>query len=487
MRNSKTIVCLFLALALSLSFLPAGFARATGELTETPEEAEASENIYSKDFDENGFFKGVKAIEHIEKFKYIGMPIPSNVHFVPEERLQAEIDMILYDFPSTEIVMDRAVEIGDLVNIDFVGSIDGVEFDGGNTQGMGTDVTAGSSDYIDNFLDQIVGHMPGETINVEVTFPEDYPAEEFSGKAAVFVTTINYITEMGAEHLTDSFVEEYLYPYYGWTTVEEMRTKLRADMREYDMKQFINEYLAYEVTVKSIPEPMIDYQVDSLVQYYQSYAEYYGMELEELLESEGYSGVDELIAEYTDAITLNATSMLVLLAVAEDAGIKVSDADIVDYFRNKNISENYLDIVEEYGMPFIKHTVLCEKVIDLIIKHAALEICVVLDGYLLSFDVQPQIVNDRTLVPFRVLAEALGATVEWEDSTKTVTVTKDDTEIVLPIGSESPTINGEAVTIDQPGIIVNNRTLVPIRFICEALGVSVSWDGGARAVIVKSY
>ena len=85
------------------------------------------------------------------------------------------------------------VENGDTVNIDYVGSIDGVEFSGGNTQGMGTDLVIGSGSYIDDFEEQLIGSHPGDNITVTVTFPEDYGKEDLNGKEAVFEVTVNGI------------------------------------------------------------------------------------------------------------------------------------------------------------------------------------------------------------------------------------------------------------------------------------------------------
>lgn len=87
------------------------------------------------------------------------------------------------------------VEDGDTVNIDYVGSIDGVEFDGGSTQGMGTDLVIGSGSYIDDFEDQLIGAHPGDQVDVYVTFPEDYGVEDLNGKEALFQVTVNGIYE----------------------------------------------------------------------------------------------------------------------------------------------------------------------------------------------------------------------------------------------------------------------------------------------------
>ena len=86
-----------------------------------------------------------------------------------------------------------AVEDGDTVNIDYVGTIDGVEFGGGNTQGQGADLTIGSGTYIDDFEEQLIGHYVGETVEVDVTFPENYGNDDLNGKDAVFEVTINGI------------------------------------------------------------------------------------------------------------------------------------------------------------------------------------------------------------------------------------------------------------------------------------------------------
>jgi trigger factor len=89
---------------------------------------------------------------------------------------------------------DIAVADGDTVNIDYVGTVDGVEFSGGNTQGYGTDLVIGSGSYIDDFEEQLIGHYVGETVEVKVTFPDPYlNNEDLSGKEAVFETVINGI------------------------------------------------------------------------------------------------------------------------------------------------------------------------------------------------------------------------------------------------------------------------------------------------------
>ena len=113
-------------------------------------------------------------------------------------------------------------------------------------------------------------------------------------------------------------------------------------------------------------------------------------------------------------------------------------------------------------------------------------ISVYLDGRPLTFDVPPQIINNRTMVPLRAVFEAMGATVEWDDGTQSVTGSKGGTVVVLTIGNTSPAINGKKVAIDQPAVIVNNRTLAPLRFVAEAFGGNVQWDDDSQTASITT-
>ena len=109
---------------------------------------------------------------------------------------------------------------------------------------------------------------------------------------------------------------------------------------------------------------------------------------------------------------------------------------------------------------------------------------VYLDGKQISFDVPPKIDNGRVLVPLRGIFEALGAQVQW-DGTKTITASKDSTTIKLIIGGQAFK-NGQPVPLDVPAKVINGRTLVPLRFVSEALGASVNWDSGTQKITITS-
>ncbi|MDP4180612.1 MAG: stalk domain-containing protein [Bacillota bacterium] len=111
-------------------------------------------------------------------------------------------------------------------------------------------------------------------------------------------------------------------------------------------------------------------------------------------------------------------------------------------------------------------------------------IVVTINGTKVEFDVEPQIVNGRTLVPMRKIFEALGAVVQWDSKTKTVTGKKGDRTIILIINKKDANVNGVAKQLDVPATIINGRTLVPVRFISESLGCKVQWDLNTKTVVI---
>lgn len=114
------------------------------------------------------------------------------------------------------------------------------------------------------------------------------------------------------------------------------------------------------------------------------------------------------------------------------------------------------------------------------------EIIVTLDGSALSFDVPPTIVGGRTMVPLRLIFEEMGAVVDWNASTGTVTGVKGDRTVSLKVNSKNAYVNGKLIQVDVPAAVVKGRTLVPTRFIAESLGADVAWDKETRTVSIDS-
>ena len=326
---------------------------------------------YSEGFDENGMWKDVTALDFVELPDYKNIEIPADVHTVPDENVDAQVDSILAYFSSTKQITDRAVADGDTLNIDYVGSIDGVEFEGGSTQGAGSEVTIGVTNFIDDFLEQLIGHDPGETFDIEVTFPEEYGKEELNGKDAVFNITINYIIEEVASELTDDFVATNLSTEYGWTSIVEMKDGIRSQLEKTAIITYIQEKIVDESTIKSIPDSIVEYFDRSMINYYTESAASYGVELDEFLTNYvGVSSVDELKEMEHDATIETSRYTLIIQAIAEDAEISVTEEDIADYFKENMGSEDYSGYKEQFGLPYLKFVVLDMKVLDYLVENA---------------------------------------------------------------------------------------------------------------------
>lgn len=145
---------------------------------------------------------------------------------VTDEDVEAEIKRNLKQNSSKVDVTDRAAELEDETTIDFVGSVDGVEFEGG--KGNDYPLVLGSGSFIPGFEDQIVGHSVGETFDVNVTFPEEYQAEDLAGKAAVFKTTIKAIKAINMPELDDAYVSDTT----DFETVDEYKADVKKKLEE---------------------------------------------------------------------------------------------------------------------------------------------------------------------------------------------------------------------------------------------------------------
>ncbi|HCU07362.1 MAG TPA: hypothetical protein DF480_00030 [Clostridiales bacterium] len=328
---------------------------------------------------DNGRWEGLNALENVTLCEYEGIAVPAETHEISIDAVQAQIEELASQFITTEEVTDRSVQDGDTVNIDYVGSVDGVEFDGGNTQGAGADVTIGYTSYIDDFLEQLIGHMPGETFNVEVTFPEDYGTEEagnahLNGKDAVFVTTINHIVEYIDPVVDDLFVQENFSEAKGWTTVLDMQEGIRDDLRTAAVSAYLQEYIINNSTVITLPDSMLEYQEKSMLLYYEEYAAYYSMELEEFLPVyAGVANTAELLESSKESNTRTATFYLIIQAIAEELELEMKDADLRDYFAKYAGSEDYTQFKTQYGKPYLMMMVQAQNVLDHLQEKAVLQ------------------------------------------------------------------------------------------------------------------
>ena len=323
--------------------------------TQSPSDEAAAaygEFSYSEGLDENGFWVGIKASDYVPEFDYEGIVVPSDSTTVEDAELMSAVESALYgEIKEESKSTDRAAADGDAVNITYVGSVGGVEFEGGATGEDGANIIIGYTSYIDNFLEQLIGHMPGETFDVNVTFPEDYGNEELNGQAAVFVTTINYIIN-----------------------IDEIKEDARKNYQKGNVQSFIRTYLSDEITVDVIPDSLMEYQNKAFLKYYYDTSKMYGMSWDDLLSEMGAATTEELLESNKEANTQNAKYSLIMLSIAEKLDMTASEEEIDKFFADNSYGEEeYTEIKETYGMPYLKQFILTQKVFDLIVEKAVTE------------------------------------------------------------------------------------------------------------------
>lgn len=315
---------------------------------------------YSEGLDENGFWEGVTATD------YVTLPSLDKI-VVSQADLAEDIEDVMTSTDYMNAVNDTSatatIANGSTVNIDYVGSINGVEFDGGSTGGNGTDVTIGVTNYIDDFLEQLIGHHPGETVNVEVTFPDDYGNEELNGKDALFVTKINYIVTYERNELNDEFVTEY-FADNGWTTVEEFKEGCAWYLAE---EQFLDAAQYADTLPSQIGEAYVGRMMDGLYQSAQSY----GLDMDTYISyaysSYGITSAAQVKLAYQTYQDVVAKEFLAYQAIAEAKGMTVTDEDLDKYYETYGVAEENIDaVIEEYGLPYIKSMALYDKALEFI-------------------------------------------------------------------------------------------------------------------------
>ena len=387
MKSIKILLALTLTITLAIGIM-AGCSDKGGETTAATTEGSQTETTgpasddgdadvvkfdYSAALDEKGFWKGVTALDYVTLFDYKKIEIAEDVHKISDDELKKQIDSMVNSYSEDVEVKDRAIVDGDTVSIDYVGSVDGVEFKGGTTNGAGTVVTIGKTIYIDDFLQQLIGHKPGETFDVEVTFPADYGVEELNGKDAVFVTTINHIVETKLPELNDEFVASNFAESNDWKTVAELNEGVRSDMQRSAISLFLQDYIIEASTVSSVPESLIEFQEKSMLDYYQGYAASYGVGLEEFVQTYlQVADTEELLSTNREQNEEMAKFYLIIQAIAEDAKINLSDDDVKEYFTNEYSEEDYTSLMENAGMPYMKMIVINQKVLEVLEENVIL-------------------------------------------------------------------------------------------------------------------
>lgn len=304
---------------------------------------------------------------------YKGLEIEKQNVELTDEELQESIDHQLGHLAEMVIKEDGAIENGDTVNIDFDGYVDGEQFEGGQAEGY--DLEIGSGSFIPGFEEQLVGVKTGEEKDVNVTFPEEYHAEELAGKEATFKTKVNEIKFKDVPELTDEIANELDAEA---NTVDEFKENLRKRLTEQKETDAENNQKEEAISKASnnatidVPEAMINTELDRMVQEFGQRMQQQGLNLETYFQ---ISGQDEsqLREQMKDDAEERVKTNLTLTAIADAEEVEVSDDDIDKELEKMsgqfNISVE--DIKQTLGnTDIVKNDVRIQKVIDLLVDEA---------------------------------------------------------------------------------------------------------------------
>ena len=314
------------------------------------------------------------ASDYVTLGEYKGLTVVREAAEVSEEEIDQEILFDLQNSDQMETLTEGVVQEGDTANIDYEGKKDGVAFDGGTAQGY--DLTIGSGAFIDGFEDGLIGVAVGDTVDLPLTFPENYGSEELAGADVVFTVTVNEIKRV--PELTDEVANEVTGGEY--PDVASYRESIRATLAEEKEEQIENNLVGDLLTqiantseVSGYPQEMVDYNVALLEQNYRSVAEMYSMEFEDFLEAYLEMTPDEFHEEAVMTCQELLQQEMYLKAIAEAEGLDLTDEEYeagTQRYAEQYGYETPEELIAANDEGEIRISLLQEKVMDFLLENA---------------------------------------------------------------------------------------------------------------------
>ena len=306
--------------------------------------------------------------------KYIGVTVTKVDGTVTDEDVTAAIDKEREKNARTINVEDRAIENGDTAVIDFEGFVDGVAFDGGKGENHSLEIGSGS--FIPGFEDQLIGKNAGDDVDVNVTFPEEYHAENLQGKDAVFKCTVHEIKEKELPAIDDEFAAEVS----EFDTLDEYKADVKAKIKEEKAKegkakkedQVIAK--AIENATMEIPELMIKTQARQQMDNFAQNLMSQGLTMEQYAQFTGMTA-DKMMEQMLPSAEKNIKTRLVLEAIAKAENIEISDEKIDEKLAEMAKSydmevEKLKELVGEAEKQQMKDDMAVQEAIDFLVENA---------------------------------------------------------------------------------------------------------------------
>lgn len=301
---------------------------------------------------------------------------------VSDKEIKDAIEEDLEEAKTLKDVEDGKVHDGDTVNIDYTGKVDGEEFEGGSAEGSTLEI--GSGTMIDGFEDGLVGAKVGETVTLELTFPDPYDNnEDLSGKDVVFEVTINsaqeYVTPTEKEYVKQSSEYDSVSDYEKAVKNELYQSK--KDEQQSEIESYLWGLITDSSEVIEYPEKELEEYKTKQKEYVQDYADNNSMEYADVIESTYGMTEDEFNEELDSAAKTNAKEQMIVYYIARQEGLEVTNSEYKDFVEAQLESIGYTakefedytgSSYEEYvgGEEYIKFYMLYQKVIDLVVENA---------------------------------------------------------------------------------------------------------------------
>ena len=341
--------------------------------TETGSEAESETGSEEESETETEF--NVADIPEYDASEYVtlGEYKDLTVEVTPVEVTDEQVmDKIASETKQT--LTEGTVESGDTVNIDYVGKIDGEEFDGGSAEGY--DLEIGSCTFIDGFEDGIIGMQVGDTKDLELKFPEDYHSTDLAGKDVVFTVTVNSISRVPelTDEVADSVVEGMTAEAYQESVRQDLEDQAKESQKT-EAEQKLLQAVYENATIDGYPEENLQYTIKRAKDYYEWLASMYGMSLDDYLKNYGMTQ-DEFNEQIQPVAEEALGEEMTLLAIAKEENIEVSDeeyeAGLARYAEAQGMDDPS-KLEEAYGENYIKNSLLQEKVLEFLYENATIE------------------------------------------------------------------------------------------------------------------
>lgn len=373
--KKKTIGLLLLAFTMAFT---AGCANKTAnngtESVSSTEQEAATENPFTDEIEYD-------ASQYVTLGDYKGMDVTVEGDFdVTDEDVREEVELEIsmmgpeYATPNREIVKD-----GDQVNVDYLGKIDGETFEGGTAQDR--DIVIGSGMMIDGFEDGLIGKKVGETVDLNLKFPDDYANTDVAGKDVVFTVTINSLQEP-REVTYDTLTDDYIKSKTGMESVDDYLKEVRSAMEEeaQNMKEqrttsAVLDKLREVCKVSGHPEGLDEERMEQDLQYYRDMASAQGADLETML---SYYGMTEegLREQIEEATSDNVDVELILQAIADKEGITKDEEAYQAYIKevlSQGVYEDEDQLYSDFSKEYVRRQFCMDKARALVQDNAVLK------------------------------------------------------------------------------------------------------------------